>query len=93
MNKFNLNCNIKNIINKYTLPSLNIIKQNKKRCYNDLLDKTSLLKYCIDERKYEKIYDPGWDHKYYLQYGSQFFKIKKRKLSHRRNHYWIIDWK
>ena len=90
-----MNKDIINIIRKYTLPSLETIKENKKRLFGDLLYSTTLLKYCLDENKYEVIYDTGLHHMYYdclrnLFHISIWYKIKRRSVNN-RNPEWVIS--
>lgn len=90
-----MNKDIINIIRKYTLPSLEIINGNRKRLLSDLLYYTTILKYCLDENKYEVIYDSGWHHKYYDCLRNPFhisvwYKIKRRSVNN-RNPEWVIS--
>ena len=87
MNYLKLNINIKNIIRNYILPCKNIIIKYKKTCLKQLQNKTDLLKYCIDKKKYLNLMKTK-DGLYYsaynqLDYHLSIFKIKKDKI-------WII---
>jgi hypothetical protein len=83
MNKYiKISTDIASIINKYLLPLKERINKKRKRCLNELVENTSVLKFCIDEEKYEKIYEQGWNHKYYDIWNTRKwfpFKIRNGK--------------
>jgi hypothetical protein len=92
-----MNKDIINIIRKYTLPLLEVVNKNKKRLFNELLCDTTLLQYCLDEKKYEVIYDPGWNHKYHDCLNNPFrisiwYKIKRRSVNNRKPE-WVITYR
>lgn len=77
-----MNKNIMSIVRNYLLPSRSKLLSLRKDYLVELRYKICVLKYCLDENKYQK--GDGWDAVYYDRWDWKIFKIKKRK------YFWTI---